>query len=302
MKQILLFAPYKGIGDLIFHIPLLRYLNKKYRSKISIITSITSKANLILKDEKYINQIHLIDINRGNFFAKVINTIQRINKIIPDLTILTSGNSRFKIALFFSKSKKKIYFPRYFDQDLSIFLINQFKKKLFIKKLNKNYNLELDLKKKNKQIIFINIDSSDNHNNWQINKFITLINYLTLNKSLSIFINFSPKNKDNFKDIFKKYHKKNKIYFTYKYNFNKLIDIIANSLIVIGNESGPNCLAAALNIPNIISIYNPLTSYPSSKTINKKVIFFKNNVKAETVCNEIQNILKDFYKYKNSKT
>ena len=111
MKQILLFAPYKGIGDLIFHIPLLRYLNKKYRSKISIITSITSKANLILKDEKYINQIHLIDINRGNFFAKVINTIQKINKIIPDLTILTSGNSRFKIALFFFKIKKKNLLP-----------------------------------------------------------------------------------------------------------------------------------------------------------------------------------------------
>ena len=33
-KKIILVIPYRGIGDLIFHLPLLRGLYRKYKSKI----------------------------------------------------------------------------------------------------------------------------------------------------------------------------------------------------------------------------------------------------------------------------
>lgn len=66
------------------------------------------------------------------------------------------------------------------------------------------------------------------------------------------------------------------VFFTYKYNFNKVIKIISESQMVIGNESGPNCIAASSNVPLVISLYNSKT-HKSSKTINKNVIFFKSN-------------------------
>ena len=43
-KKIILVIPYRGIGDLIFHLPLLRGLCKKYKSKINIITNSSNKA------------------------------------------------------------------------------------------------------------------------------------------------------------------------------------------------------------------------------------------------------------------
>ena len=48
-KKIILVIPYRGIGDLIFHIPLMRGLYKKYKSKIVIITNSANKAKFILK-------------------------------------------------------------------------------------------------------------------------------------------------------------------------------------------------------------------------------------------------------------
>ena len=48
-KRIILVIPYRGIGDLIFHIPLIRGLYRKYKSKILIITNSANKAQFILK-------------------------------------------------------------------------------------------------------------------------------------------------------------------------------------------------------------------------------------------------------------
>ena len=58
-KKIILVIPYRGIGDLIFHIPLMRGLYKKYKSKIVIITNSANKAKFILKKETSIKKIIL---------------------------------------------------------------------------------------------------------------------------------------------------------------------------------------------------------------------------------------------------
>ena len=47
--KIVLVIPYRGIGDLIFHIPLIRGLSKKYNSKINLITNKVNKAKNLLK-------------------------------------------------------------------------------------------------------------------------------------------------------------------------------------------------------------------------------------------------------------
>ena len=49
-----------------------------------------------------------------------------------------------------------------------------------------------------------------------------------------------------------------------------------NCKFIIGNESGPICIGAALN-KNILSIYYPNTPQ-SSKTINKKVKYFNTDL------------------------
>ena len=49
--KIVLVIPYRGIGDLIFHIPLIRGLNQKYNTKINILTNRVNKAKYLLKNE-----------------------------------------------------------------------------------------------------------------------------------------------------------------------------------------------------------------------------------------------------------
>ena len=63
-KKIILVIPYRGIGDLIFHLPLLRGLYRKYKSKIIVITNSSNKAKLILKKEFSIKKIEYINFQR----------------------------------------------------------------------------------------------------------------------------------------------------------------------------------------------------------------------------------------------
>ena len=49
--KIVLIIPYRGIGDLIFHIPLIRGLSQKFNTKINILTNKVNKAKNLLKNE-----------------------------------------------------------------------------------------------------------------------------------------------------------------------------------------------------------------------------------------------------------
>jgi len=282
MKKVLFISPFKGVGDLIFHLPLMRSIFQKYKCKIFIITSLHSRAHFILENEKYISNIFCINIKRKKYLNKIYNLVGLINKISPDLSILTSSSKRFKIPLLLSKSHKKIFFPKYKNEELCGFLFKKFKILFPDCQISKNYSFNSYNFIKKKEV-FINIDTSHNHNNWPEESYISLINNVFIKKFKKIYINFSPRNKFFFKKIFLYYENKNNIFFTHGYNFKKLIKTISQSHVVVGNESGPNCIAASANVPLVISLYNSKTQ-KSSKAINKNVIFINskiNNLKIE---------------------
>ena len=54
--RIVLVIPYRGIGDLIFHVPLIRGLSQKYKAKINILTNRVNKAKDLLKNEPSIKK------------------------------------------------------------------------------------------------------------------------------------------------------------------------------------------------------------------------------------------------------
>ena len=108
--------------------------------------------------------------------------------------------------------------------------------------------------------------------------FIDLIKkLLNLSKIKKIYINFAPSKKNNFNKIINEFIKSRKISFTYNKKFNDIIKIINNCQYVIGNESGPICIAAALR-KKIYSIYFPKYTNKSSKTIYDKVKFFNTDI------------------------
>ena len=139
--KILVVSPYRGIGDLIFHLPLLRFLKKKYKTKINLITVHNSKAKFILKGENLVSKIIYGDFNRQNILQKVVALKNEINKFNSDLTVLSASSKRLKASLILSNAKKKISFSKTNEKDLSKYIYNETKKKFNLKKLEKNYTL-----------------------------------------------------------------------------------------------------------------------------------------------------------------
>ncbi len=140
-------------------------------------------------------------------------------------------------------------------------------------KFNQNYNLNSSNNfKYKKKYIFLNIDSHHNQNNWGEKNFMLLTKKL-INRKYFIFINFSPNNKKFFKKTLFLFKGKKEVLFTYKKNLTEILKIILKCNFIVGNESGPICIGASMK-KKIISLINPSTTYRSSKTIHKKVIFF----------------------------
>ncbi len=268
--KILVVSPYRGIGDLIFHLPLLRFLKKKYKTKINLITVHNSKAKFILKGENLVSKIIYGDFNRQNILQKVVALKNEINKFNSDLTVLSASSKRLKASLILSNAKKKISFSKTNEKDLSKYIYNETKKKFNLKKLEKNYTLKSKSFTKKKKI-FLNVDSFHNQNNWGEQNYLKLINKIT-HKKKKLFINFSPRNKKKFRSIISVLKNKPNVEFTYNKNFKSVLKIIRECDYIIGNESGPICLGAAFK-KKVLSIYNPNTTPKSSKTIYNKVSF-----------------------------
>lgn len=277
-KRIVLIIPYRGIGDLIFHIPLIRGLYKSYNSKIDILTNSVNKAKFLLKNENCIKKVQYVNFERENQIKNSFNFLKKINLFKSDLAILTAPSKRLIIPLLLSNSKKKIYFKKSNIKDLSKYIIFQSKKELSNIKIYNNYSLSTSkpaIKNKN---IFLSIDSRHDSNNWDKNNFLKLIKKIKNIKSFhKIYINFDPSKIANFFEIIKEFKNNKKIVFTHSVNFGKLINLINSCEYIIGNESGPICIGASLN-KKVFSIYYPKHTHKSSKTINKNVKFFNSDI------------------------
>ena len=154
--KILVISAYRGIGDLIFHLPLFSYLSKKFKTKINLITVHNTKAKYILKKEETISKIIYGDFNRQQILKKIVNLTNEINKFKSDLAVLTAPSKRLRASLIISNAKKKIYFSKLNEKDLSKYIYKETKKQFQISKLEKNYKLNLNIisNKNNKKNIF----------------------------------------------------------------------------------------------------------------------------------------------------
>ena len=305
MKNILVIVGHRGIGDLIYHLPLLRSLHQTYKKKIVLISNKINKAKDVYRYEKFYSEILEFDHNRYSFIKsinKILTFKNLINSFNPSLTILTSNASRLAIPVHFSNSKKKIIFDKkkffLIRNKGSILLTSSEKlhdhtKKLALKSnFINNFYLDTSEIKRIKikdtylKKILINLDSHHDQNNWKIENFINLIKiFLTYN--FKIFINFSPSKFEYFNAHLNEFFNNNKITLIYKKNITEIIEIINFCDVVIGNESGPICLGASLK-KEVHSIYLPKHTKPESQIINKEIKYYNIDLLTdEKIKNEI---------------
>ena len=164
-KKIVLVIPYRGIGDLIFHLPLLRGLYKRYKSKITILTNSANKAKFLLKQELSIKKIDYINFEREEQVKKSFLFLKKINSYKADKCILTAPTKRLIIPLIISNAREKVFFKKSKIKDLSKFIIHQSTKLFPDVKFEKKYNLFVSKKKIHYKEVFLSIDSHHDQNN-----------------------------------------------------------------------------------------------------------------------------------------
>ena len=316
IKTIVVMIPHRGLGDVIYHLPLLKTLYKNYNTRITIISNKANKSKDILREEDFLKKIIYFNFNRTNFFNYILKFIKLrriLNGLNAEILILTDPSKRLVIPIFFCKAKIKIYLgvktfkeflfsKKIFRQiPLANHLLNLIKS---LKLNNPEYSFKLSKhwnKKKinnnrslKKPYIFFNLDSHHNQNNWNVEGFKKIIDKI---KNTTVFINTSPNNFKFFKNYLNKYVDKNNIIFTSKFSVTKLIKILSNCKIIIGNESGPICIGAALN-KKVISIYTEKTTKPESKIISTNIKYFNSTKLNENIIiNSIyRNILRNIKK------
>jgi len=305
-KKILVIIGGRGIGDLIYHLPLLRSLYKTYGKKIYIFSNRVNQATKVYKNEKFYEKIIEFNNERFNIFKTFINIIKfrkKINIFKFDEIILTSNTKRLLIPVILSNaSVKKIFGIGKFilNKDNSLNHLTVSKK--IIKytndlKLNKkednfylnsinSINSNKKIKNLNK-IIFISVDSHHDQNNWKIDNFIKIISILL--KKNKIFVNFSPNKKYFFRFFPKEIKESKNVEFTYNRKILDIIKIINSSDVVIGNESGPVCLGSSLK-KKIHAIYEPIHTQPESRIINKMNKYYNTkNLSSKKIIHKIIN-------------
>ena len=291
-KKTLVIIGARGIGDLIYHLPLLRSLYKTNKKKVHILSNRVSQAKDVFINENFYEEIKYFDNTRYNFFRTIRNIInfrKIINSYGVDQVVLTSNATRLTVPVLLSKISKKIILGQgklFFNKDKSLNHLTMserlviYTNNLRLTKKETSFLLTKKSLEKNiniKKNYFISIDSHHDHNNWDEKYYIRLID--RIKNPNKIYINFSPNKEYFLKSFPKKFFQSELFEFTYKKKISEIIKIIDQCDIVIGNESGPVCLASSLN-KVVHAIYLPKHTKPESKIINNNNNYY--NAKNQT--------------------
>ena len=306
MKKTLVIIAARGIGDLIYHLPLLRSLYESYREKLIILSNKVNHSKEVYKLENFYKEIIEFENTRFPFFKtlKVIKNIKNIiNKCNVDQLILTANSRRLMIPVYLSNVKNKIIFGKgsfFFNKN------NKYQNLTHADKIMR-YTEDLNLSNKinnffltkpnfknidnfQKKHIFINIDSHHDQNNWNIKNYINII-FQLLSYDINIYINFSPSKLHFLKLLPKEIINSNKVTLTHNKTISEIIQIINYCDSVVGNESGPICLAASFK-KEVHSIYLPIHTKPESQIISDKTIYYNAEKESdETITIKIMNTL-----------
>lgn len=300
-KKILVIIGARGIGDLIYHLPLLRSLHATYGQKLIILSNKVNQSKEVFKNENFFKKIIEFDNYRYGLFQTLINIIKfknLINKLNIDYLVLTANYRRLILPVLLSNvNMKKIFGTGIFrinkDRSLDYLTISErlleYTNRLNLKKKINNFFLTSKYLKSSKKTkykkIFISIDSHHDQNNWPIKNYLSIIN--GLKKKNKIFVNFAPNKKYFLKYFPRSLIKSKQIIFTYKKKISDVIKIIYKSDVIIGNESGPVCLGSSLK-KNVHAIYLPIHTKPESKIIYKNNKYYNaNKTNSKYIINKI---------------
>jgi len=291
MTNICIVYTHHKLGDLIWQLPYIKAISEHHKLKVDLIVRKKTQAKNILKDLDHINLINYNDFRKGLYYwidvAKLmmiyknnkythVYVLDKVNK--PAIAAKLCGVKNI-IGPGIGNQKKWLTVNKYLsNEDWNLNYSEQSQKMMAINSINVN-NIypeitsdlnrfregNSDLEKKGKKIAF-GIDSFEDYKMWYEEDFVKLADKLYEKNIFDYIYLICGKEKSYLATNIKKLSNKEYFIDCSNKDLNGIIFALKNSNFLVGNNSGPINLAAALNVKSFGLIANdPIDELKYSK-------------------------------------
>ena len=258
-----------GIGDMVIFLPYIEAVAKKYNGQVTLLVKENSKAEHLIKDNKYINKIIILKRDKTNkSFHDGLNGFFRlvsdIKKYQFDKVLIFNSSLRYKLVCKFAGINDIYQYPLFKKKNQHIIEAAN-------KLLKNNFNLEIksdpviDVKDENVQKIKLKFNFSDEVKNILLGIggsgptkrippkiFIEFMNLCLKNFKCRFFLATGNKNEEiEIMNEILSYHK-NLCTPLNELSISETLPIIKNCNIAVCNDSSFSHLSAGLGKPTIV--------------------------------------------------
>ena len=306
-----------GIGDMVIFLPYIEAVAKKYNSQVTLLVKENSKAEHLIKDNKYINEIIILkrDQTKKSFHDGLngfFRLVSDIKKYQFDKVLIFNSSLRYKLVCKFAGINDIYQYPLFKKKNQHIIEAAN-------KLLKNNFNLEIksdpviDVKDENVQKIKLKFNFSDEVKNILLGIggsgptkrvppkiFVEFMDLCLKNFKCRFFLATGNKNEEiEIMNEILSYHKKlctplNEL------SISETLPVIKNCNIAICNDSSFSHLSAGLGKPTIVLMSDTPLIYGSySSKMHPLIPDDVKNVTHGTEGKERINPLKIFEKFQN---
>ena len=306
-----------GIGDMVIFLPYIEAVAKKYNSQVTLLVKENSKAEHLIKDNKYINEIIILkrDQTKKSFHDGLngfFRLVSDIKKYQFDKVLIFNSSLRYKLVCKFAGINDIYQYPLFKKKNQHIIEAAN-------KLLKNNFNLEIksdpviDVKDENVQKIKLKFNFSDEVKNILLGIggsgptkrippkiFIEFMNLCLKNFKCRFFLATGNKNEEiEIMNEILSYHK-NLCTPLNELSISETLPIIKNCNIAVCNDSSFSHLSAGLGKPTIVLMSDTPLIYGSySSKMHPLIPDDVKNVTHGTEGKERINPLKIFEKFQN---
>ena len=306
-----------GIGDMVIFLPYIEAVAKKYNSQVTLLVKENSKAEHLIKDNKYINEIIILkrDQTKKGFHDGLngfFRLVSDIKKYQFDKVLIFNSSLRYKLVCKFAGINDIYQYPLFKKKNQHIIEAAN-------KLLKNNFNLEIksdpviDVKDENVQKIKLKFNFSDEVKNILLGIggsgptkrippkiFIEFMNLCLKNFKCRFFLATGNKNEEiEIMNEILSYHK-NLCTPLNELSISETLPIIKNCNIAVCNDSSFSHLSAALGKPTIVLMSDTPLIYGSySSKMHPLIPDGVEKVTHGTEGKERINPLKIFEKFQN---
>ena len=304
-----------GIGDMVIFLPYIEAVAKKYNSQVTLLVKENSKAEHLIKDNKYINEIIILkrDQTKKSFHDGLngfFRLVSDIKKYQFDKVLIFNSSLRYKLVCKFAGINDIYQYPLFKKKNQHIIEAAN-------KLLKNNFNLEIksdpviDVKDENVQKIKLKFNFSDEVKNILLGiggsgptkrippkVFIEFMNLCLKNFKCRFFLATGNKNEEiEIMNEILNYHK-NICTPLNELSISETLPVIKNCNIAVCNDSSFSHLSAGLGKPTIVLMSDTPLIYGSySSKMHPLIPDDVKNVTHGTEGKERINPLKIFEKF-----